>query len=160
MKDKIEELLQAKFESFVEKYIEARKIFLNKQLEIIKGIDPSFQGTVSDFFDSHTLASRSTDHEKKYYDIASHRYVNYDFVDGDIGFMFDDMGKQVHSQSRRTREYLMFEYYSKIAFSLMSMLGKVQSLDKKNPVYISETAPVRNMVQEVQEELPPQGPKL
>lgn len=157
MQDKIEELLQAKLNSFLEKYKESRKNFLNKQLEIIKGVDPSFQGTVREFFDSHTLASRSTDHEKKYYDIASHRYVNYDLVDGDIGFMYDDMGKQVHSQSKRTREFLMFEYYSKIAFSLMSMLGKVQSLDKKNTVDLSETAPVRTMVQE---EVPPQGPKF
>lgn len=157
MQDKIEELLQAKLNSFLEKYKESRKNFLNKQLEIIKGVDPSFQGTVSEFFDSHTLASRSTDHEKKYYDIASHRYVNYDFVDGDIGFMYDDMGKQVHIQSKRTREYLMFEYYSKIVFSLLSMLGKVQSLDKKNTVDLSETAPVRTMVQE---DVPPQGPKF
>ena len=157
MQDKIEELLQAKLNSFLEKYKESRKNFLNKQLEIIKGVDPSFQGTVREFFDSHTLASRSTDHEKKYYDIASHRYVNYDFVDGDIGFMYDDMGKQVHIQSKRTREYLMFEYYSKIVFSLLSMLGKVQSLDKKNTVDLSETAPVVNIVQE---DVPPQGPKF
>ena len=157
MQDKIEELLQAKFEIFLEKYNEARKNFLNKQLEIIKGVDPSFQGPVREFFDIHTLASKSTYQEKKYYDIASHRYVNYDLVDGDIGFMYDDMGKQVHSLSRRTREYLIFEYYSKIVFSLMSMLGKVQSFDNKNTVDLSETAPVVNIVQE---EVPPQGPKF
>lgn len=157
MQDKIEELLQAKFESFLEKYNEARKNFLNKQLEIIKGVDPSFQGTVSEFFDSHTLVSKSTYQEKKYYDVASHRYVNYDLVDGDIGFMYDDMGKQVHSQSKKTREYLIFEYYSKIVFSLMAMLEKVQSFDKKNIVDLSETAPVVNIVQE---DIPPQGPKF
>ena len=56
MQDKIEELLQAKLNSFLEKYKESRKNFLNKQLEIIKGIDPSFQGTVDDFFDSHTIS--------------------------------------------------------------------------------------------------------
>lgn len=71
--------------------------------------------------------------------------------------MYDDMGKQVHSQSKRTREYLMFEYYSKIVFSLLSMLEKVQSLDKKNTVDLSETAHVVNIVQE---DVPPQGPKF
>lgn len=143
--------------AFLKSIRKLERFFLNKQLEIIKGIDPSFQGTVREFFDSHTLASRSTYHEKKYYDAASHRYVNYDLVDGDIGFMYDDMGKQVHSQSKRTREYLMFEYYSKIVFSLLSMLGKVQSLDKKNTVELSETAPVVNIVLE---DVPPQGPKF
>lgn len=143
--------------AFLKSIRKLERFFLNKQLEIIKGIDPSFQGTVREFFDSHTLASRSTYHEKKYYDIASHRYVNYDLVDGDIGFMYDDIGKQVHSQSKRTREYLMFEYYSKIVFSLLSMLEKVQSLDKKNTVELSETAPVVNIVQE---DVPPQGPKF
>lgn len=143
--------------AFLKSIRKLERFFLNKQLEIIKGIDPSFQGTVREFFDSHTLASRSTYHEKKYYDIASHRYVNYDLVDGDIGFMYDDIGKQVHSQSKRTKEYLMFEYYSKIVFSLLSMLEKVQSLDKKNTVELSETAPVVNIVQE---DVPPQGPKF
>lgn len=143
--------------AFLKSIRKLERFFLNKQLEIIKGIDPSFQGTVREFFDSHTLASRSTYHEKKYYDIASHRYVNYDLVDGDIVFMYDDIGKQVHSQSKRTREYLMFEYYSKIVFSLLSMLEKVQSLDKKNTVELSETAPVVNIVQE---DVPPQGPKF
>lgn len=157
IQDKIEELLQTKLNSFLEKYNEAKNNFLNKQLDIIKGCDPSFQGTVDEFFNSHTLASRSTYQEKKYYDVASHRYVNYDLVEGDIGVMYDEIGKQVHSLSKRTREFLIFEYYYKIVFSLMSMLEKVQSFDNKNTVDLSETPSVETIVQE---DVPPQGPRF
>lgn len=71
--------------------------------------------------------------------------------------MYDDMGKQVHSQSKRTREYLIFEYYSKIVFSLMSMLEKVQSFDNKNNMDLSEVSSVERVIQEY---VPPQGSKF
>ena len=67
------------------------------------------------------------------------------------------MGKQVHSQSKRTREYLIFEYYSKIVFSLMSMLEKVQSFDNKNNMGLSEVSYVERVIQE---DVPPQGSKF
>lgn len=156
MHDKLEELLQTKLMSFNEKYIEARNNFLNRQMEIIKKNDPSFQGTVQDFFNSHTVASKSTYYEKKFYDVVAHRYVNYDVVEDNIGILYDEIGRKVHEQSKRTKEFLVYDYYSKVIISLISMLDKVQNLQNKNVDTLVDDAstPV------VSEEVPPQGPKF
>lgn len=156
MQDKIEEALQTKLMSFNEKYIEARQKFQNKQLEIIKKYDPSFEGSVKDFFDGHTVASRTTYYEKKYYDVVAHRYVNYDLVEDNIGIMYDELGKTVHRDSKRTKEFIVLEYYSKIIFALMDLLNKVETLEKKNTEDLTDDYSNEPVV----EETPPQGPKF
>ena len=156
MQDKMEDVLQTKLTVFSEKYVEAKNKFLEKQLEIIKKYDPSYESSVQDFFTAHTIASRTTYYEKKYYDVVAHRYVNYDLVEDNIGVMYDELGKTVHKESKRTKEFIVLEYYSKIMFALIDLLDKVQALEKNNTEELTDTHPAEVYV----EETPPQGPKF
>ena len=156
MQDKMEDVLQTKLMVFGEKYVEARNKFLEKQLEIIKKYDPSYESSVQDFFTAHTIASRTTYYEKKYYDVVAHRYVNYDLVEDNIGIMYDELGKTVHKESKRTKEFIVLEYYSKIIFALMDLLNKVETLEKNNTEELGNSPYPDAVV----EETPPQGPKF
>lgn len=124
IQDNIETMLKTKFDSFMKKYIDARKKFVKKQLEIIKNIEPDFSGSVVDFFRKHTTVSDSTYHQKQHYDITTHKWVNYDVISGDIGIIYDDIGKRVYWQSKKTIEYIVYEYYSKIVFSMINFLNR------------------------------------
>jgi hypothetical protein len=122
--DSIETMLASKVDVVMKKYNEARKKFVNKQMELVKKYEPDFNGTIDEFFRNHTIVSDSTYHQKKHYDITTHKWVNYDVVDSNIGVIYDEVGKQVYWQSKKTIEYIVYEYYSKIIFSMMNFLDR------------------------------------
>ena len=140
--DSIETMLQKKLISVMDKYTEARKKFISKQMELVKKYDPKFKGSIEEFFDAHTIASESTYHQKKHYDITTHKWVSYDVVSGDIGFIYDDVGKRVYWQSKKTIEYIVYEYYSKVMFSLMNFLDRSHNygdIDVENTYTFEQT---------------------
>ena len=156
MQEKLEDMLKNKLNTFLEKYNEARINFENKQMEIIKEVEPTFEGSVKSFFDSHTTASQSTYYLNKHYDVASQRFVNFDAVSFGIGVVYDEIGKKVHTRSKRTKEYIVLEYYANVISSLMSMLENLQPLEIRLDGVLDEDYNDHIIV----EETPPQGPKF
>ncbi len=156
MQEKLEDMLKNKLSTFLVKYNEARVNFENKQMEIIKAVEPTFEGSVKSFFDTHTIASQSTYYLNKHYDIASQRFVNYDVNSLGVGILYDEIGKKVHARSKRTKEYIVLEYYTNIISSLIIMLDKIQPLEMKLDGVLDDSYSENVVV----EETPPQGPKF
>ena len=103
MPEKLEEVLKAKLDIVVEKFKEAGKKLEHRQMELIKEVEPSFEGSVREFFDKHTVASDSTYYFAKHYDISLKKWVKFDLVDGDIGKVEDEIGKTVLSRSKKNK---------------------------------------------------------
>ena len=107
MPEKLEDVLKVKLDNIVVKYREAGKKLEQKQMQLIKEVEPSFEGSVRDFFNMHTVASNSTYYFNKHYDITLKKWVKFDLVDGDIGKVYDEVGKTVLSRSKKTKEHLV-----------------------------------------------------
>lgn len=173
MPEKLEEVLKNRLDNIVVKYKEAGKKLERRQMELIKEVEPSFEGSVREFFDKHTVASDSTYYFAKHYDIALKKWVKFDLVDGDIGKVYDEIGKTVLSRSKRTKEHLIFEYYSKIMETLIGILFPPNDIEKRyddsmDTVSYTGEYPTTDMhyddntfvVEEMPQETPPSGPKF
>ena len=73
-----------------------------------------------------------------------------------IGIVYDEVGKKVHSLSKRTKEYLILEYYTNVIYSLTGILDKIQPLEMK----MDETLESDDNAYTFVEETPPAGPKF
>ena len=173
MPEKLEEALKTRLDNIVVKYKEAGKNLERRQMELIKEVQPSFEGSVREFFDKHTVASDSTYYTDRHYDTELNKWVKFDLVDDNIGKVYDDLGKTVLSRSKRTKEHIIFEYYSKIMTALVSILFPPNDIEKKHDdsmdtVSYTGEYPTADMhydddtfvVEEMPQETPPSGPKF
>lgn len=173
MPEKLEEVLKAKLDIVVEKFKEAGKKLEHRQMELIKEVQPSFEGSVREFFDKHTVASDSTYYTDRHYDTELNKWVKFDLVDGNIGKVYDDLGKTVLGRSKRTKEHIIFEYYSKIMTALVSILFPPNDIEKKHDdkleivEYTQEYVRADDNlgeniieVEEIPQDTPPSGPKF
>lgn len=131
--------LKNKFENLLKKSIEAEKKLDAKKLEIIKQSFPDFEGSTQDFFRMHTLVCESiNNNQKKHYDTISGKFVNYDeIVDGTIkiGIIYDDVAKDIYLKSKRTKEYIICEYYEKVFGNFITILNNLYQNDEKEFLY-------------------------
>lgn len=173
MPEKLEEALKTRLDNIVVKYKEAGKNLERRQMELIKEVQPSFEGSVREFFDKHTVASDSTYYTDRHYDTELNKWVKFDLVDDNIGKVYDDLGKTVLSRSKRTKEHIIFEYYSKIMTALVSILFPPNDIEKKHDDRLEIVEYTQEYVraddnlgeniielEEIPQDTPPSGPKF
>lgn len=140
IQEKTIEILREKMEALFQKTKEVTKNYINKQLEIIKNVDSTFVGSVEDFFDAHTVASCAIyyDADKKYFDEQAKKFVDYDEVQGGLGLpigkVYDSVGKQVLASCKKTREYRIYEVYSRLLGVLFDVIMRFESAKEKKNV--------------------------
>ena len=98
--------------------------------------------------------------------------MKFDLVDGDIGKVYDEVGKTVLSRSKKTKEHLVFEYYSRIMVALVSVLFPPKNIeinldDRVRTVSYTENYPILGndtdeglVIEETPQEVPPSGPRF
>lgn len=125
MKSKLKETLQNKLDNLINKYFQASLKLENKTMEIIKQFNTEFEGTVEDFFATHTVVSQSCP-PNKYYDTTKKMFVDYDIIYKSfaIGVVFDDTGKTVYNKIKLTKEYLELMFYERLIEMITLDLNK------------------------------------